>query len=937
LIRESTIRHPPSLTAMQVGGGYRILAVLLKEKGFADVHCLDECLACAITGFPLMLVNSPASFPGEKENHWVLSDVDAMKHLLLNHQVWDLQKCGPEIPLRLLSALNVLVSQKALHKSFNARRLHLVGIVRWVLHLMIEGAELYSEGELEMQEMKILGDTNAQDEVKSGWYSESPLVSEISVGGDPGNPFLLECKMLLRRVLTFMLTPGDLEALADAIVFTLTISSSSNLLDSPNRRSSLDVSENRPKMDERILPGPTARLYLVRLLEELVVDGVNEIVATFSHSPKRRGAGGNDKNALIQNPVQYHSGGVASLDQPYLSTSATRGLTRSGAVHSKHQQAQAFLSAFSGFLTPIWFATVLEGCHEEATASAVFRMMVLMIQGSSTFEQSFWAAGGFSPFVLSIPKYSTCPGITLTMLSELLNVPILHLPFFPHLDPEQLCEVFDNECGEHMPTYEAVDASSGIFGLIAECLGRNIKYMATDDQIGLKARATNDAIIHLITHRHEESPAFRQFCATPAFLEPLSQSLCLVYNERLVSGHKRRRILLADIPKNLSPTERFVGVAQEVDNGGIGMVRLLRMVLMSALTAGPRAAIILYNMFRSFPIHASCQQVEALHLILLEQCASVLKEVMDEGDAISIANCVGLCSVLLDEQISAFFAAEANLESVKMSVFILKTLVEGETHAIRALKNDEHTQLVLDAAHLANLICVAALRMSLPMKAYDPGDEDLQAAVLAAFDANVESLLLVPSRDRKSKRRIPDATTVLTKPSQNSKVFPIWQSASLVRCLKLKSYPDLFDNESPQETSIAPLIVILHKLLIASREDVRSLSISLFVALLQHRPNVMSDLLVAEVRTGGQVETIDVVNRGGFRALLATHEAAMAAEKGGPSSSVKRTYASFFEWFDRNINQVHLVFTAVNDRANTLFPTLTHIATLQEDALENEQ
>ena len=54
----------------------------------------------------------------------------------------------------------------------------------------------------------------------SGWICKAPSVSQIAVGGDPDNPLLLGCKTLLRRVLTFMLTPGDLEAIAGAAIYT---------------------------------------------------------------------------------------------------------------------------------------------------------------------------------------------------------------------------------------------------------------------------------------------------------------------------------------------------------------------------------------------------------------------------------------------------------------------------------------------------------------------------------------------------------------------------------------------------------------------------------------------------------------------------------------------------------------------------------------------
>ena len=86
-------------------------------------------------------------------------------------------------------------------------------------------------------------------------------------------------------------------------------------------------------------------------------------------------------------------------------------------MHPKHQQAQAFLSAFANILTPVWFACILEGCREEASASAVFRLMILMLQSSPAFAAAFEEAGGFAPLVLSIPKFSTCASITMSMLS----------------------------------------------------------------------------------------------------------------------------------------------------------------------------------------------------------------------------------------------------------------------------------------------------------------------------------------------------------------------------------------------------------------------------------------------------------------------------------------------------------------------------------------
>lgn len=61
---------------------------------------------------------------------WVFADLDAMKYLLLNHQVWDLSGSGPDMPLRLLTYFNGFVVAHSTHAAFNSRRLHSLGIIR---------------------------------------------------------------------------------------------------------------------------------------------------------------------------------------------------------------------------------------------------------------------------------------------------------------------------------------------------------------------------------------------------------------------------------------------------------------------------------------------------------------------------------------------------------------------------------------------------------------------------------------------------------------------------------------------------------------------------------------------------------------------------------------------------------------------------------------
>jgi len=946
LVRASTHRHTPNLQMMQAGGGYRMLAVLLKEKRVVDERILDQCMAFAVHGFYAYPTKDGKE--DEDDEHfsavvsdsskWVFSDLDAMKYLLLNHQVWDARFSGPQIPIRLLSFLNRLVGHAAVHKAFNARRLHLLGIVRWALHLMLDAAELYTIGH--HVKYAAADDTSVnRTAAGSNWYCEAPNVDDVAVGGDPGNPFLQGCKTLLRRVLTFMLTPGDLEAVAEAVMYTVSSGSSSTKVGDKRRGRGGD---SEPEL---LLPGQIVRVYLVRLLEELIVDGVNEIVASAV-----TGTDGKEQ------PVRPHAGGIANQTKSYLSTTVSRGRLPDGDYHPKHPQVQNFLKAFSRVLTPVWFASLLEGCHEHASSSAVLRLMILVLQGSESFEDAFEDSGGFAPLVLSIPKFSTCPGINMAMMAQLLHVPILHLPCFPTLDAEQLYEVFDNESEEpdDVINEDGSDPSCGIFALLAECLGRNIQLALADTEQGRRASETNTAVLLLLKNRHAHSVSFQQFCCTPTFLEPLSQALCLIHDEKLqiqqrtdgsandsskfepqYSRASSRRGNLADVPKDITPTERFIGKPEETGSTGVGMVEMIRLVVSHAVMSGPFAAPLVSALFKSFPIHASPEQVEAFHLVLIDICKEVVAEALKEGDSMALANCIGVSSVLLDQLMAGFFTSEHVLETVRMILSILQCITTTESFAASQLDASEQSMLNLDAAHMARLTCVAALRSSRPSGPEDVGDQDLQLAVLKMISTNIQFLMFSANVGQASRGRS-NSNSILS-PQPGTKLFPLWQSSSLVRCAppwKVCMYPDLVETDEPDRMFVVPLMVEINMLLLDSREVIRDESIAVVVALLQLRRGIMSEILIAEIRHGDRKETIDVMNRGGFSALLAAHEAASVS---GGVSTGKRKYGAFFEWLERNEAKVQLIFELVNTEAARLLPGLESGAATPQEAVENEQ
>lgn len=954
LFRASTNRHPPNLEAMQGGGGFQVLAVLIQGKKFVDIKILEQSFAFAVHGFVPPSSDSPQPALSSTHNriatNWVFSDLDAMKQLLLNHQVWDLKNAGPDLPLRFVTLANGLVAQKSLHKAFNSRRLHLVGVIRWTLHLLMEAAELYTAGEIASQTRSNSDDDIDLEDLPSTssipWYVEAPYMDAVCVGADPDVPLLYASKTLLRRVLTFMLTPGDLEAIAEATMYTISIGAFSAQTNPVDQQKAQET-DFEP---QKLLPGPVTRIYLVRLIEELIVDGVNEIVA----SGDKKGEGEYGKESV---PAASHAGGVANPNQMYFSTAFLGGRLQEGEVHPKHQQAQNFLAAFGGIFTPVWFAALLEGCHDEATASAVLRLLILMIQSSPSFAATFDAHGGFAPLVISIPKFSTCSTIIIALLSQLLHVSILHLPSFPMLDASQLNEVFaqESEISEKVSNAFAEsgmgksDPSCGVFALLAECIGRNVRLAPFDNEVGRKARETNMAILELLQHRHNLSPAFQAFCRTESFFKPLSQTLCMFHDERCqrMESKKKdsppetsedkvagsRRGSLNDAQRSMSAMDRFVGEKSEVGaDAGIAMVQLLRIVIANSVVAGPIAPPLIHSLFSSYPDHSSPEQVGAYQLLLVELVKSTVEDAVELGEATALSACSGLCSVLLDKMMRGFFTSEHTLFTIEMCLFLLRGLTSSTTILSTNLGNTERAMISADVAHITRLACLCGIRRSRPMNLDDEGDSDLQDLLVQMTAKNIEELMILPKNT--SLRR---NASLHPAPSTNSSKYPVWLASSISRCSTEKlvwTYPDLSEMEEPLNVFIVGLMAEVAFLLSDERDDMRLATINILVVLLQQNRALMSSLLIKEITTSeNQAETIDVMNRGGFGALLVAHEVAQASG----SVSAKKNYKPFFDWYEKHSAKIQIVFDGIETECSRIFPGLTMGTQTADEAVQIEQ
>ena len=974
VVKESAREHIPNLEMLHSGGGYPMLALLLIKKNMMNPVIFEHCFAFAVNAFEPDTYeeakskgvdhdekDSRGNYSWPTSREWALVDLDALKHLLKNHQVWHLQSSGPELSLRAMCLLNGLVANNSKHCQFNSRRLHLLGMIKWTIHFMIEVSELFTFGGIGAKISKEIGEPKATNEIlhavlsayRYGWLVETAPVRLVSPGGDPGVPVLLACKSFLRGVLAHMLTPDDLGDIAGAIIYTLKKDAlHEDVIGQLGQESKTNM--NRED-DQQLSMGSVTRIYLLRLLEELVVDGVNQISAASSPEPRSS------------------------------SDNAPSNIQDLSAKEISGNNAQMFLSAFAEILTPVWFACLLEGCRDESSASAAFRLMIIMLQNSPTFSNAFQKAGGFEPFVMTIPKYSTSPSILLTILSQLLHAPLLHLPCFAELYPEQLCAIFDTESDDPGLILRENDkggvetnskSSDGIFSLFAECLGRNIQLGAVDSKLGIKARKTNEAVIILLTHRHSFSTAFQQFCRTPDFLEPMAQALCSVHNDRLLSKsasnlsgssakndedtvfydwptdadgsplktenmdadfalERRGHLNLIDAEgEESSPTRRFVGEAE--NNGGVGLVRFLRHIVNHAVFSGPKAVELVAALFRSFPIQATHDEVEAFHMVLIEQCHSTVEDALQRGELIAIANCVGISSLLLDRLLMGFFTSQPILQAVETILSTLNSISVPGTYAYRTLQKEDTENIVrTNAAHFARLTCLVALQRSKPAGPWDSGDEILQHRIVAHLNRDLEILLYAsPTAPRVSTKKgggeLSEANGIHN--------YSLWQSCSLQRCQNYSErckFPEISEVYEPDRSFVIAIMSELHSLLQGKNHAIREETTFLIKSLLRQRHGVMSDLLVKDVpMAGGVIKVVDLLNGGGFGALLLHN----ANKETNDESIEELRLQTFFDWMAVTGNDIEEVFGFIGREALQCFPSIFSIMVPRpEEAIDQEQ
>lgn len=983
IVRECIVKNIPNLDTFHSGGGYRMLALLLDQKPFVSTELLEHYFAFSVHGFDPSQCTS-RSRPSLSSSNWVLSDLDALKYILMNHQVWDMQSSGPEISLHLMYLLHGLVSNSSRHAMFNARRLHISGMVRWTLHFMIEVSELYLYGTLgetisadyELQPFSE-HTAHALSVFKNGWIEKTLTVKSTSVGGDPGIPLLQSCKNLLQGILLHIHTPEDLKIVADTVIYCSSIDSTYDDLCGQCGYESEFEKTSEACGEDPLSIGSVMRIYLLRLLEELVVNEIREDYEISKRNDRVESFDQGDKNE-----------GKANADE---------------SMKEKQQSPQQIPQYFSHILSPAWFARVLESCRDEASAATTFRLLTILLQNSTAFAKIFEDNGGFAPLVMSIPKFSTSATITLAMLSQLLHAPLLHLPCFASLEADQLCAIFDIESDTDflLKAYlkrsegrESTSSSAGVFALVAECISRNIQLSAADNDLGFRAKKSNSAVFRLLIDRHAKSEFFQAFCRSQAFLEPLVQALCLVHNNRLMdskmkdifgisvqmqtSGKKveykldcdkdvafydrpcenemahsssgsrgdssvssnhesdtfsvsgNRRHFLKNFLSWKSATERFVG--NNDADVAFGLVSLLKQTISHAVFKLPTATELVAALLHAFPLHARADEIEAFHMVLIEQCHIIIEEALSKGPILAIANCVGICSVFLQRLLMGFFTTEPILESFHCILSVLNAVSKGESTASQMLREGDPESIVRSSAsHYARLFCIGVLKRILSSNS-DTCDEMLQQRIIMGISNSLKFLLFSPTTSNLVKKK-----KMYSNPIPDTRQHQLWESTHMNPCLWSEGckIPEISEILVPDRAFIVSLLSLLYPVLKAENKLLQEETAQLMKNILTERKGVSSDLLIQDIPLqGGLSRTVDLLNGGGFGSLLA-----LKVDRDSLNNPIEHLrLRTFFDWLEVNHKEIDEVFAMIEKEANKTFPSILNVfLPSPEKAIEREQ
>ncbi len=267
--------------------------------------------------------------------------------------------------MMVLHRLNCLVSPSNCHAfcCFNAHILHRIGLIRWILHILMEWREEFNSGtEATQDELTTTVMSSSTGAAAGSVAYVSPVAGVAACGLENRDEFTVLCTLLLQRALVINVIPRDFDRIVGATTSLKTNTSFRQF--SPPGSKPVSLEQEKIMQGIGILPeegslgtvvlarGDIVKMHLLRMLfETLSISG-----------------------GLVK------EGEVVCGPQPCSAVADLLGCTN-GPVHCMYKGKQKCLVEMCTMsLKPEWFLCLLDVVTDEAGLTAILQLLCFMIQ-----------------------------------------------------------------------------------------------------------------------------------------------------------------------------------------------------------------------------------------------------------------------------------------------------------------------------------------------------------------------------------------------------------------------------------------------------------------------------------------------------------------------------------------------------------------------------
>lgn len=528
--------------------GYKVMAFILslKPSSIMTINVLDELFEfCVVRSYDDSTPKIPTT---------LLSDMSALFYLIINHQVWDVQRYSSV--MRVLEHLSSLILD-ARYGFLNTKRLSSIQLTTWLLHLSLFGTDQCSENvasdtsnppSLEKSEMKRSRGSTSSSSIDK-WIMKYSSDDTLSKNNDEKDPFLNAVMLLLLRIIGVDVRQRDLDLIAQIICITFSPRSlmssskkSNQSMQSPieselqydRSSTSQPILSLRENINNRILFGRQTR----DSKQPLVFDNTTSFLPYQSSFEQLSSPFHQLRVYLIR--LLY-----GLYENHYFGSQFTLFRKQNTAIGMNAPSNHLFYKVFHYD----WMMNCIEVSVDIASRSYALRLLGLFMQTDTQYYHEFCSRRGAKllenilfTVASSLSDKQLLP-LALPLIALTFQIPIQLLPYpFQVNASEKILQIVHlEECrGPDCSDNEGPRFTLSMISLLLSyiCILRNNeskgdldegseKYMKPEKA---KNNIVNDTTIRLLLHYFENEVAFRQLLQNRQGVEMIASSIISLSN-----------------------------------------------------------------------------------------------------------------------------------------------------------------------------------------------------------------------------------------------------------------------------------------------------------------------------------------------------------------------------------------------------------------------